>query len=228
MTGQDAIKSAGEFNAQIGVTGVVLTKIDGDARGGAALSVVSVVGVPIAFVGSGEKLDDLEPFHADRFVSRMLGMGDVLSLIEKAEEVIDQATRKSSSEDPQAGSARGFPGSAADAQAHGPARQDPGHAAGYGRHEGARRPEAGREAARAHRSDYQFDDARRTQARRHPRRGRRKRVAKGSGTTVEDVNRLLKQFVEMQRMLKMVGQMTGEPIAAAPKKKKRARSSLMK
>ncbi|HEX4914554.1 MAG TPA: signal recognition particle receptor subunit alpha, partial [Vicinamibacterales bacterium] len=90
MTGQDAIKSAGEFNAQVGVTGVVLTKIDGDARGGAALSVVSVVGVPIAFVGSGEKLDDLEPFHADRFVSRMLGMGDVLTLIEKAEEVIDQ------------------------------------------------------------------------------------------------------------------------------------------
>src|SRR5688572_291080 len=90
MTGQDAIKSAGEFNRQVGVTGVVLTKIDGDARGGAALSVVSVVGVPIAFVGSGEKLDDLEPFHADRFVPRMLGMGDLLSLIEKAEEVIDQ------------------------------------------------------------------------------------------------------------------------------------------
>src|ERR1700741_2487912 len=89
MTGQDAIKSGGEFNRRVGVTGVVLTKLDGDARGGAALSVVSVVGVPIAFVGSGEKLDDLEPFHADRFVSRMLGMGDVLTLIEKAEEVID-------------------------------------------------------------------------------------------------------------------------------------------
>ena len=85
MTGQDAIKSAGEFNAQVGVTGVVLTKIDGDARGGAALSVVSVVGVPIAFVGSGEKLEDLEPFHADRFVSRMLGMGDVLTLIRSEE-----------------------------------------------------------------------------------------------------------------------------------------------
>src|SRR5580765_5260506 len=90
MTGQDAIKSAGEFNAQVGVTGVVLTKMGGDARGGAALSVVSVVGVPIAFVGSGETLADLEPFHPERVVSRMLGMGDVLSLIEKAEEVIDQ------------------------------------------------------------------------------------------------------------------------------------------
>ncbi len=85
MTGQDAIKSAGEFNRQIGVSGIVLSKIDGDSRGGAALSVVSVVGVPIAFVGAGERLEDLDPFHADRFVSRLLGMGDVLSLIEKAE-----------------------------------------------------------------------------------------------------------------------------------------------
>ena len=75
MTGQDAIKSAGEFNARVGVTGVVLTKLDGDARGGAALSVVSVVGVPIAFVGSGERLEDLEPFHPERVVSRVLGHG---------------------------------------------------------------------------------------------------------------------------------------------------------
>ena len=97
MTGQDAIKSAGEFNRRIGVTGVVLTKLDGDARGGAALSVVSVVGVPIAFVGSGERLEDLELFHPDRIVSRMLGMGDVLSLIEKAEQAIDARTRPSSS-----------------------------------------------------------------------------------------------------------------------------------
>src|SRR5436190_16007976 len=91
MTGQDAIKSAGEFNRRVGVTGVVLSKLDGDARGGAALSVVSVVGVPIAFVGSGERLEDLEAFHPDRVVSRLLGMGDVLSLIEKAEAAIDVA-----------------------------------------------------------------------------------------------------------------------------------------
>jgi signal recognition particle subunit SRP54 len=89
MTGQDAIKSAGEFNARVGVTGVVMTKLDGDARGGAALSVVSVVGVPIAFAGSGERLEDLEPFHPERVVSRVLGMGDVLSLIERAEAAID-------------------------------------------------------------------------------------------------------------------------------------------
>ena len=90
MTGQDAIKSAGEFNRRIGVTGVVLTKLDGDARGGAALSVVSVVGVPVAFIGSGERLEDLELFHPDRIVSRILGMGDVLSLIEKAEQAIGE------------------------------------------------------------------------------------------------------------------------------------------
>src|SRR5438132_11273171 len=90
MTGQDAIKSAGEFNRRVGVTGVVLSKLDGDARGGAALSVVSVVGVPIASVGSGERLEDHEPFHPERVVSRVLGMGDVLSLIEKAEAAIDQ------------------------------------------------------------------------------------------------------------------------------------------
>ena len=107
MTGQDAIKSAGEFNRRIGVTGVVLTKMDGDARGGAALSVVSVVGVPIAFVGSGERLEDLEPFHADRVVSRMLGMGDVLSLIEKAEEaVIAGGRREARREDPARTSSR--------------------------------------------------------------------------------------------------------------------------
>ncbi len=90
MTGQDAIKSAGEFNRRIGVTGVVLSKLDGDARGGAALSVVSVVGVPIAFTGTGERLEDFEPFHAERVVSRVLGMGDVLSLIERAEAAIDR------------------------------------------------------------------------------------------------------------------------------------------
>src|SRR5258708_2428056 len=90
MTGQDAIKSAGEFNRRVGVTGVVLTKLDGDARGGAALSVVSVVGVPIAFAGSGERLEDFEPFHPERVVSRVLGMGDVLSLIERAEAAIGE------------------------------------------------------------------------------------------------------------------------------------------
>ena len=134
MTGQDAIKSAGEFNRRIGITGVVLSKMDGDARGGAALSVISVVGVPIAFVGSGERLENLEPFHPDRVVSRILGMGDVLSLIEKAEQVVDQDRRAQARREAAQGSvhARGLPRSAAHDPEDGAARVDPRHAARHG------------------------------------------------------------------------------------------------
>jgi signal recognition particle subunit SRP54 len=223
MTGQDAIKSAGEFNAQIGVTGVVLTKIDGDARGGAALSVVSVVGVPIAFVGSGEKLEDLEPFHADRFVSRMLGMGDVLSLIEKAEEVIDQgAAEKLEAKIRKGGfTLEDFRDQLRMLKRMGPLDKILGMLPGMGgmKELAGQKPDEkqlGRIEA--------IINSMTPDERKHADildGSRRKRVAKGSGTTVEDVNRLLKQFVEMQRMLKMVGQMTGEPIAAAPKKKKK-------
>ena len=223
MTGQDAIKSAGEFNAQVGVTGVVLTKIDGDARGGAALSVVSVVGVPIAFVGSGEKLDDLEPFHADRFVSRMLGMGDVLSLIEKAEEVIDQGDAEKLEAKIRKGgfTLEDFRDQLRMLKRMGPLDKILGMLPGMGgmKELAGQKPDEkqlGRIEA--------IINSMTPDERKHADildGSRRKRVAKGSGTTVEDVNRLLKQFVEMQRMLKMVGQMTGEPIAAAPKKKKK-------
>src|ERR1700683_5269808 len=89
MIGQDAVRSAGEFHKRLGITGVILTKLDGDARGGAALSICKVTGAPVKFVGVGEKYDALEPFLPDRVVSRMLGMGDVLGLIEKAEKTID-------------------------------------------------------------------------------------------------------------------------------------------
>ena len=90
MTGQDAVKSADEFHKRLGITGVILTKMDGDARGGAALSIRSVTGQPLKFVGVGEKFDALEPFHPDRAANRILGMGDILSFIEKASEEIDQ------------------------------------------------------------------------------------------------------------------------------------------
>jgi signal recognition particle subunit SRP54 len=223
MTGQDAIKSAGEFNAQVGITGVVLTKIDGDARGGAALSVVSVVGVPIAFVGSGEKLEDLEPFHADRFVSRMLGMGDVLTLIEKAEEVIDQGDAEKLEAKIRKGgfTLEDFRDQLRMLKRMGPLDKILGMLPGMGgmKELAGQKPDEkqlGRIEA--------IINSMTPDERKHADvldGSRRKRVAKGSGTTVEDVNRLLKQFVEMQRMLKMVGQMTGEPIAAAPKKKKK-------
>ncbi|MCC3377695.1 signal recognition particle protein, partial [Cohnella sp. REN36] len=94
MTGQDAVNVAESFNAQLELTGVVMTKLDGDTKGGAALSVKSVTGTPIKFVGMGEKLDALEPFHPDRMASRILGMGDVLTLIEKAQVDVDEAKAK--------------------------------------------------------------------------------------------------------------------------------------
>ncbi len=224
MTGQDAIKSAGEFNAQIGVTGVVLTKIDGDARGGAALSVVSVVGVPIAFVGSGEKLDDLEPFHADRFVSRMLGMGDVLTLIEKAEEVIDQGQAEKLEAKIRKGgfTLEDFRDQLRMLKRMGPLDKILGMLPGMGgMKELANQKPDEKQLGRIEAIINSMTPEERKRADILDG-SRRKRVAKGSGTTVEDVNRLLKQFVEMQRMLKMVGQMTGEPIAAAPKKKKKS------
>ena len=223
MTGQDAIKSAGEFNAQVGVTGVVLTKIDGDARGGAALSVVSVVGVPIAFVGSGEKLDDLEPFHADRFVSRMLGMGDVLTLIEKAEEVVDQADAEKLEAKIRKGgfTLEDFRDQLRMLKRMGPLDKILGMLPGLGsmKELAGQKPDE-KQLARIEAIINSMTPEERKYADMLDG-SRRKRVAKGSGTTVEDVNRLLKQFVEMQRMLKMVGQMTGEPIAEAPKKKKK-------
>jgi signal recognition particle subunit SRP54 len=224
MTGQDAIKSAGEFNAQIGVTGVVLTKIDGDARGGAALSVVSVVGVPIAFVGSGEKLEDLEPFHADRFVSRMLGMGDVLTLIEKAEEVIDQGQAEKLEAKIRKGgfTLEDFRDQLRMLKRMGPLDKILGMLPGMGgmKELAGQKPDE-KQLGRIEAIINSMTPAERKSADILDG-SRRKRVAKGSGTTVEDVNRLLKQFVEMQRMLKMVGQMTGEPIAAPPKKKKKS------
>ncbi len=230
MTGQDAIKSAGEFNRQIGVTGIVLSKADGDARGGAALSVVSVVGVPIAFVGSGERLEDLEAFHADRFVSRMLGMGDVLSLIEKAEEAIEPADAERLEQKIRRGgfTLEDFRDQLKTLKKMGPLENILGMLPGMGSlkqlaehkpdERQLRRVEAiiGSMTPEERRFAEIIDGS------------RRRRIARGSGTAVEDVNRLLKQFVEMQRMLKMVGQMTGEPIPAPPKKKKKGPFSLMK
>jgi signal recognition particle subunit SRP54 len=230
MTGQDAIKSAGEFNRQIGITGVVLSKADGDARGGAALSVVSVVGVPIAFVGSGERLEDLEPFHADRFVSRMLGMGDVLSLIEKAEEAVDAKDAERLEEKIRKGgfTLEDFRDQLRTLKKMGPLENILGMLPGMGsmKQLAEQKPDE-RQLRRVEAIINSMTPEERKYAELLDG-SRRKRIARGSGTAVEDVNRLLKQFGEMQRMLKMVGQMTGEPIAAPPRKKKKSPFSLMK
>jgi signal recognition particle subunit SRP54 len=208
MTGQDAIKSAGEFNARIGVTGVVLTKLDGDARGGAALSVVSVVGVPIAFVGSGERLEDLELFHPDRVVSRILGMGDVLSLIEKAEEAIDENEAEQLEEKLRKNqfTLDDFRAQLKTIRKMGPLESILGMIPGMGQmKELAQNKPDEKQMGRVEAIILSMTAAERRNEK-IISGSRRKRIAAGSGTSVEEVNRLLKQFVEMKRVLQMIGQ----------------------
>jgi signal recognition particle subunit SRP54 len=228
MTGQDAIKSAGEFNARVGVTGVVLTKMDGDARGGAALSVVSVVGVPIAFVGSGERLEDLEPFHPDRVVSRVLGMGDVLSLIERAEAAIDQEDAAKLEQKIRANefTLEDFRDQLRTIRKMGPLEQILGMLPGMGNLKALSENKPDDKALNRIEAiiSSMTPDERRKQ---HIINGsRRKRIAKGSGTTVEEVNRLLKQFVQMQKMLKQLGGMAG--LAGGGKQARRKAMELLR
>jgi signal recognition particle subunit SRP54 len=211
MTGQDAIKSAGEFNRRIGVTGVVLSKTDGDARGGAALSVVSVVGVPIAFVGSGERLEDLEAFHPDRVVSRLLGMGDVLSLIEKAEAAIDVADAQKLEQKLRQNdfTLEDFREQLRTIRKMGPLESILGMLPGMGnlKQLADQKPDE----KQLNRVEAIIGSMTAEERRRHDviNGSRRKRIARGSGTTVEEVNRLLKQFIQMKKMLKQLGAMQG-------------------
>jgi len=204
MTGQDAIKSAGEFNRRIGVTGVVLTKMDGDARGGAALSVVGVVGVPIAFVGSGERLQDLEPFHPDRVVSRVLGMGDVLSLIEKAEEVSDleQAEELERKIRRRQFSLEDFLQQMRQVRRMGPLSNVLGLMPGMGK--------AMKQMRQVNMDERELDRIEAIILSMTPEErarpdlidgSRRKRIARGSGTTVQAVNQLVKQFGQMRKLM---------------------------
>jgi len=204
MTGQDAIKSAGEFHRRIGITGVVLSKIDGDARGGAALSVASVVGVPIAFVGSGERLDDLEPFRPERVVSRILGMGDVLSLIEKAEQVIDEgeAARLEQKIRKADFTLADFRDQLRMVRRMGPLEQIIGMLPG-----GAGMQQAmseGVDEKKLSRVEAIICSMTPLERRSHQviNGSRRKRIARGSGTSVEEVNRLLREFVQMKKLLR--------------------------
>jgi signal recognition particle subunit SRP54 len=211
MTGQDAIKSAGEFNRRVGVTGVMLSKLDGDARGGAALSVVAVVGVPIAFVGSGERLGDIEPFHADRLVSRLLGMGDVLSLIEKAEQAIDRedAERLEEKIRHDEFTLEDFRDQLRTIRKMGPLEGVLGMIPGMGnlKELAGNAPDEAQlvrveaiinSMTPAERTDFRLING-----------SRRKRIARGSGTSVEEINRLLRQFQQMRKMLKTLGGLSG-------------------
>src|ERR671936_2565065 len=174
MTGQDAVRSAEEFHRRVGITGVILTKMDGDARGGAALSIKQVTGQPVKFVGVGEKYDAIEPFYPDRVAQRILGMGDVLSLIEEVQDKLDQAD--------------------AEAQLKKLQRNQFTLDDFRSQLRQVKRTEAIIDSmTKEERGDHRILNA-----------SRRRRVARGSGTTVAEVNQLVKQYAEMRQMMQQL------------------------
>jgi signal recognition particle subunit SRP54 len=202
MTGQEAVNVATEFDQAVGLTGVVLTKIDGDARGGAALSVKEVVGKPILFAGTGEKLDDFEPFHPDRMASRILGMGDVLTLIEKAESTFDQQEMEKAEAKLRKGqlTLQDFLDQMRQVRRMGPLQNVLGMLPGVPK-EIKNAEIDDREINRIEAMICSMTPAERE----NPsviNGSRRVRIAKGSGVTPADVNGLLKQFKTVQQMMK--------------------------
>src|SRR5450631_2385468 len=208
MIGQDAVRSAGEFHKQLGVTGVILTKLDGDARGGAALSIRKVTGAPVKFVGVGEKYDALEPFFPDRIVSRILGMGDVLGLIEKAQKTVDEKQareleRKMREDD---FTLEDFRDQLRQIKKMGSIEQIMGMLPKVGPFANLpKNPEIDEKRlgsveaiinsmSSAERADDRLIDGK-----------RRKRIALGSGTSVQEVNQVLKQYSDMRKMMKQYG-----------------------
>jgi signal recognition particle subunit SRP54 len=203
MTGQEAVNIAATFNEQLGFDGAVLTKLDGDARGGAALSIRSVTGKPLKFTGMGEKLDALEPFHPDRMASRILGMGDVMSLIEKAQETVnhEEALQLAKKLKKNSFDLDDFRSQLKQVKKLGGLEQIMGMIPGMGKMKMPDAQQSEKELARVEaiissmtakeRLDYMIING-----------SRRARIAKGSGTQVQDVNRLLKQFAEMRKMMK--------------------------
>ena len=211
MTGQDAVRVAEQFHQQVGITGLILTKLDGDARGGAALSIRSVTGVPIKYVGVGEKTDALEPFYPDRLAGRILGMGDVLTLIEKAQAHIDQGRAKEIEKKLRQATfdLEDFLEQMRQVQQMGPLDQLLGMIPGLSNLLGGQRPQVDeREIKRVEAIILSMTP----EERRNPDiigGSRRRRIARGSGTTPADVNRLLNQFQSMRKMMKMVA--SGRP-----------------
>ncbi len=205
MTGQEAVSVAETFNEAIGLDGVILTKIDGDARGGAALSVKEVVGKPILFAGTGERLEDFEPFHPDRMASRILGMGDMLTLIEKAEEAFDRDEAVKAEAKLRKGqfTLEDFLEQMQQVKKMGPLQSVIGMIPGLPKEARAAEvdeSQLGRIEAIIH--------AMTPEERRNPQLingSRRLRIARGSGTTTQDVNALLKQFKMVQQMMRSIG-----------------------
>lgn len=204
MTGQDAVRSAEAFHKRVHLTGVILTKLDGDARGGAALSVAAVTGVPVRFAGTGEKNDALEVFDPSRMAGRILGMGDMLGLIEKAEESFDQekAEKLARSLRRRQFTLEEFRDTLRQVRKMGPLEQIMGMIPGL-----KMNPQAEVDPGRMIRLEAIIDSMTPRERRDHRilNGSRRRRIARGSGTSVQEVNRLVKQFMEMQRLMKTLG-----------------------
>lgn len=211
MTGQDAVNVGVKFNELIGIDGVIMTKMDGDARGGAALSLRAVVGKPLKFVGVGEKMDALEVFHPERMANRILGMGDILSLVEKAQAAIDEKTARQMQESLRKNdfTLEDFRNQLKQIKKMGPLKDMIGMIPGMGKIKALKgmEPDDGelvRIAAiidsmtKKERDNYLMIDGR-----------RRKRIALGSGTKVQDVNRLLKNYIEIRKMMKKINSKGG-------------------
>jgi signal recognition particle subunit SRP54 len=215
MTGQEAVAVAQAFAAAVPVSGLVLTKIDGDARGGAALSIANVTGIGVKFLGSGEKTDALEVFHPDRLAGRILGMGDVMTLVERAQEHVDadQAAKMEAKLRKAEFTLEDFLDQLQQVKKMGPLGQIMGMLPGMGN------------LAKEAQAAEDRGDLRRTEAiirsmtpreRREPavlNASRRRRIATGSGTSLPEVNRLVKQFGDMQRVMKQLSGMRGGPAA---------------
>src|SRR5580704_3005926 len=213
MIGQDAVRSAGEFHRRLGLTGVILTKLDGDARGGAALSIGKVTGAPVKFVGVGEKYDALEAFYPERIVSRVIGMGDMLTLIERAEEAIDhkkaaELERKLRRSEFTLGD---FRDQLKQVRKMGPLEQVLGMLPKVGPFANLPKDAQVDESRLKHveaiinsmteseRDDHDLIDGK-----------RRKRIARGSGTSVQEVNQVLKQYMQMRKMMKQYGALAAQ------------------
>ena len=210
MTGQDAVNVSESFNETLDIDGVVLTKMDGDARGGAALSIKSVTGKPIKFFGTGEKLDALEVFHPDRIASRILGMGDVLTLIEKAQDVFEEKKAEQMAKKilKKQFSLEDFKESILAMNKLGPLENITDMIPGM--KNVSQNPKAMQMAENELKKSIAIINSMTVKERKNHtllNGSRRKRIAKGSGTRVEDVNKMIKNYVQMQKMMKNMGKM---------------------
>jgi signal recognition particle subunit SRP54 len=210
MTGQDAVRSADEFHKKLSLTGLVLTKMDGDARGGAALSIRQVTGAPIKFIGVGEKYDALEPFHPDRIVSRILGMGDILSLIERAEQTVDKKKAQEVAARALSGdgfSLEDFRDQLRQVRKMGSIQSLMGMLPSIGPFAGLQKHADKIDEKQINHVEAIINSMTAYERHHHDviNGSRRKRIARGSGTTIQEVNNLLRQYAQMRKMFKQMG-----------------------